>query len=179
MSSGLREEPCNGGASVIQATQEDRRFLVEQDEERDRIWAKLLFNDSTRQENIDLFLCVAVEGAKQNNWLCMDKFIRLYTEHESKNLGMLARIMEDHAIELNGEKVNNTRERALLQELFEYVKAYMLSAQSQADQIYANEAYSTRDKEYYLNSVSRNYAMCKTICEWMIGMQTENEVQHD
>lgn len=164
---------------MIQSTQEHRRFLIEQDEERNRLWTKLLFNDATRRENIEQFLRIAVEGARQGNWLCMDKFIHLYTEHEAKNLGMLARIMEDHAVELNGEKVNNACERALLQELFECVKTYMLSAQSQADQIYVNDAYSTRDKEYYLHNVRTNYAICKSVCEWMIGMQTTSEVRHD
>lgn len=162
---------------MIQATREHRQFLIEQDEERDRLWAKLLSNDATHQENIEHFLRVAVEGARQGNWLCMDKFIHLYAEHEAKNLGMLARIMEDHAIERNGEKANNASERLLLQELFECVRAYMLSAQSQADQIYANNAYSTRDKEYYLHNVRTNYATCKAICEWLIDTQAVSGVQ--
>ena len=102
---------------MIQQTQEDRRFLLKQDAERERLWTSLLLNDDTRRENIEQFLSVAVKGAREGNWLCMDKFMHLYTEHESRNLGRLARIMEECEIERNGEKANNARERALFQEL--------------------------------------------------------------
>ena len=160
---------------MTQQTQEDRRILLATDAEREQLWKRLLFSDDTKRENIEQFLCVAVKGAREGNWLCMDKFIHLYTEHESRNLGRLAGIMAECEIECNGEKVNNARERALFQELFDLVRGYMLSAPIRADQIYENETDSVTDKNYYLNNLRSNYAMCKAIFEWLTGTSAESE----
>lgn len=160
---------------MIQQTQEDRRFLIAADAEREHLWKRLLFSDDTKRENIEQFLCVAVKGAREGNWLCMDNYMHLYAEHESRRLGSLLKTMEECEIERNGEKVNNARERALFQELFELVKTYMLSAPDRADRIYENETYSVTDKNYYLNNLRSNYAMCKAIFEWLAGTSEESD----
>lgn len=140
------------------------------DEQTERVLDRLLREDENHQQNIDLFLQVSVNGARQGNWLCMSHYLHLYCEQESKRLSSLANFMEKNEVVLRGGKRSVVQqETALLRELESLCLAYANPEKCAAkwDAICNDEKHSIQEKSYDLSTLRHNVAYCKEVLEWL------------
>lgn len=150
------------------------------DEQTERALNYLLREDENHQQNIDLFLQISVNGARQGNWPCMRHYLQLYCEQESKRLGGLANFMEkNHVVLRGGKRAVVQQEMALLRELESLCLAYAdpEKCTTQWDAICNDEKRSNQEKHYNLSTLRHNVAYCKEVLEWLETLPHSSQEQ--